>query len=156
MLTRHTTELPVTPLSTPLSAEAFAEHLPVAVEAGGPLALVVLRVLGQARSRRRLETALRTAGGFAYELQPGAYALLMPGCSALDAFDAALNLRTGVRGGLLRGGAYVDAGVAALEDGMDARELFAAASCALDRAEALGQGAAIHTGAPAGGRVVPA
>jgi hypothetical protein len=148
MLTHRKTELPATPIANPLSAEAFADHLPVAVEAGGELALVVLRALGSHRGHRRLEGALRTADGFAYTLQPGVYALLMPGASAAYALDVALGLRAGVRGGLLRAGTYVDAGVAVLEDGMGPRELFEAAASALATAEAAGEGAAVHTGAP--------
>jgi hypothetical protein len=135
--------MPSSPFDSPMSAEAFAEHLPLAVEGGDPLALVVLRGIAGARGTARLKAALRDVDGFAYELQPGGYAVLLPGQTAWQAFNATLTLRGALRGSVLRPGALVDAGVAALEPGMDARALFAAAAGALSAAEADGGGVRI-------------
>src|SRR3954447_17144010 len=109
----------------PMDAEAFAAHLPLAVDGGDPLALVVLRGLAGRRGMARLEAALRDVDGFSYELQPGGYAIVLPGRTAWQAFNAALTLRSSLRGTVLRPGAIIDAGVAVLEPGMDAHALFA-------------------------------
>ena len=136
----------------PLDARTFAEHLPLAVqsahdEAHG-LALVVLRAVSGKRGRRRLLEVLREADGFTYELQPGGYAVLMPGCTAEQALDVALELHDGARGGVMTAGALVTAGVAELQHGEDARALFRSAATALSAAENAGDAAGVARRAP--------
>jgi hypothetical protein len=142
------------PCASPMPAGLFAEHLPLAVDAahrhGNPLALVVLRaIVSGRRGRARLHWALGEVEGFSYELQPGGYAVLMPGGSSWAAFHAALTIRSDARGGVLRPGATVDAGLAALEPGMSASGLFAAAAAALYDAETGRRSSAVRTGAGA-------
>jgi hypothetical protein len=141
MVIRTATGLPPAPLRTPMSAETFAEHFPLAVAAGEPLALIVLRGDGALRARERVERALCEAPGFAYQLQPGGYALLLPGATAAEALQQAFSIRTALRGALLRPGTLLDAGVATLGPGMGPQELFAAAAGALADAALTGCGA---------------
>ena len=133
--------------ASPLAAEAFAADLPLAVAgahyAGVELALVVLRANAGQRGLRRLHDVLRDADAFSYELQPGGYALLMPGAGAWEALQAALRVHVEARGGLFVSGALVTAGVATLEPGEDARELFARAAQALAEAGAGGDAARV-------------
>jgi hypothetical protein len=149
--------MPRDPLVSPLPASLFGPHLRVAAEsahaAGEPLSLVVMRgVFGGRRGRERLHAVLRDIPGFAYELQPGGYAILMPGGTAWTAFKAALFVRCDARGGLLRSGAVVDAGIAELEPWMGPEDLFRAAADALYDAEDTGSGAirTHHRRQPAG------
>jgi hypothetical protein len=121
---RQALELPLSPLATPLSAQAFSEHLPIAVEAGAPLCLVLVRADASRRGRRRLEAALRAAGGFSYALE-GGYALLLPGASAMEALKTAGELRWTAR-------AHVAAAVAELGHDDTAETLFARAHDALE------------------------
>jgi hypothetical protein len=151
---RQALELPASPVRTPLSAAAFAEHLPIAVAAGSPLALVLVRADASRRGRARLYRALRAAGGFSYALD-GGYALLLPGATAWDAFRAAVMLKAAARGTVLRPGAYLDAGIATLEPGVTATELFARATEALEDAGDAGGGVRAYAGATRSSRVLP-
>lgn len=166
MTSRHSTEssFPASApadLAGPLPVAAFARDLPLAAAAAGRhgrgLALIVLRHLGRGRhADERARAASRAAPGFAYELEPGAFAVLIPGATVVDACAAAAGIEARAGGGLLRRGVTIDAGIALFVPGAAAQGLFDAAALALARAQAAGGGICVATaravlrGAPAG------
>ena len=123
-----------------LGHDAFAEHLPVAVEAAErlrhPLALLLIGSdARQGRGRARVERALAGVEGSVYALQPGVDAIIATDVDGRGAVATAIWLQWRLAGGILRPGTTISAGIAEQAPGLDAGELFARAAEALKAAD---------------------